>query len=102
MLAERSVLISPSPALHRVSRLEVPPMPIPKRPLFLAGLLLAAACSDDGSPVAADGAGEAARPESAPAAGIEVACTVDEVAGRVSCTPASAQTGDALGAISIG
>ena len=71
------------------------------RPLFLAGLLLAAACSDAGTPVAA-GDRDAARPQPASTVLQAVACTVDEVAGRASCTPVSAQTGNALGAINIG
>lgn len=71
------------------------------RLLFLAGLLLAAACSDAGTPVAA-GAGDAAGPEFASTIVQALTCTVDEVADTFSCAPASVGTGSALGAVNIG
>lgn len=76
-------------------------MPIPTRLVLLTGLLLAAACSDAGTPVAA-GDHDSTLPEPASVVLQAVICTVDEVARRASCAPASAQLGNALGVIAIG
>ncbi len=74
-------------------------MTIPTRPLFLAGLVLAAACSDAGTPVAAGGR-DPGPPEPAAVLGV-VTCTVDETAGTFSCGSALGSVGSALGAVNI-
>jgi hypothetical protein len=72
------------------------------RPLFLASLVLAAACSDAGTPVFPT-TGDAAGPEFAFTNVLQaLECTVDEVANTFSCAPAPVGTGSALGAITIG
>jgi hypothetical protein len=73
-------------------------MTIPTRPLFLAGLLLAAACSDAGTPVAAGDRG--ASPVAAPDDVLAVlTCSVDVRAGTEMCAPARPETGGAPGAL---
>lgn len=74
-------------------------MTIPIRPLFLAGLLMAAACSDAGTPVA-PGDRALTRPAAAPDEVLAVlTCTVDVRAGTELCRPTQPETGGALGAL---
>ena len=76
-------------------------MRIPPRPLFLAALLLAAACSDAGSPVAPR-EGDTTRPVAAPEDVLTVlTCTVDVRAGTEVCAPEQPGTGDALGGLVV-
>jgi hypothetical protein len=77
-------------------------MSLSRCPLLLASLLLAAACSDAGTPVFPT-TSDAAGPEFAFTNVLQaLACTVDEVADTFSCAPAPVGTGRALGAITIG
>jgi hypothetical protein len=74
-------------------------MTIHRRPLFLAGLLLAAACSDAGTPTAV-GDHDSTQPGGAQDNVLAVfTCTVDVRAGTETCGPAQPGTGDAVGTL---
>jgi hypothetical protein len=76
-------------------------MRLSKHPLFLAGLFVAVSCSDAGNPVTAGGRDDP-RVEPGPVNALQlVTCTVDQVAGTMSCEPTAPQMGGALGSIAL-